>query len=155
MAEAAAPGEAEPWAPAPVMQLYRALGRNEARSPGRTEAAPTGSGQPRGTMVRLMPRGPGRTDGGTSAPLLLHFTETNWAVAGQRTEASGPRDNADRELLQRKSPRQAPGASKQGGFTSGRRRGQWPPSGREGRNTGGEPAVTIGFSNKPCRTAVP
>jgi hypothetical protein len=40
-------------------------GSKRGAVPGRTEAAPTGSGQPRRTMVRLVPHGPGRTDGGT------------------------------------------------------------------------------------------
>ena len=41
-----------------------------------------------------------------------------------------------------KCPREDPGASIQGGFTSGRRRGQRPPSGHKDRNTGGRAAVT-------------
>ncbi len=48
------------------------------------------------------------------------------------TNAHGCRDVAVNRSVKEKPPVQGPGASKQGGFTSGRRRGHRPPSGPNG-----------------------
>ena len=53
--------------------------------------------------------------------------------AGGRLQAGGGKESA---------PGYSPGASIQGGFTSGRRRGQWPPSSDLRWNSGGGAAVT-------------
>jgi hypothetical protein len=154
----------------PPIQRETALGGGRA-VPGRHEAGREAPGKPLGHWPHIAAAADARV-GPQSQPAQA-TTDVQWgkllARDGSVKEGSASMQSSHdapqwvKNLLsyahKERCPRDDPGASIQGGFTSGRRRGQRPPSGREGRNTGGRAAVfsdyTLISAAKPFHRQIP